>query len=301
VIEADEYDRSFLKLSPDIAVISAMDPDHLDIYGTAEEMEESYIEFTQKIRNNGRLLIRKGLPREVDLAGPNTRTYSLADEAADVFVKNLQIVDGAYRFDLMNQGVSLNGLVLNVGGTHNVENMAAAIGVSMELGIEPEEIRKAVASYAGVKRRFEYGVRTKNRVYIDDYAHHPEELNALIGSVRALYPERRMVVVFQPHLFSRTKDFADGFAAALDRADEVYLLPIYPAREKPVPGVTSTLISAQMKAAKVLVLEKAEVLELLQNQSDAWKDEVVLVTAGAGDIDRMIEPLKASLSNGYVG
>jgi len=151
-----------------------------------------------------------------------------------------------------------------------------------------------VAAYSGVKRRFEYGVRTQQRVYIDDYAHHPEELNALIGSVRRLYPERRLVVVFQPHLFSRTNDFADGFAAVLDKADEVYLLPIYPAREKPMPGVTSSLIADRMKDAQVQILEKEEMLELLGQKDEEWKDGVVLVTAGAGDIDRMVEPLKTS-------
>lgn len=294
VIEADEYDRSFLKLSPDIAIISAMDPDHLDIYGTAEAMEESYIEFAKKIRNYGRLFIRKGLSQEAALTGPQTRTYSLTDPDADICVQDLRIVDGSYTFAIRNGDQQLNGLVLNVGGTHNVENMAVAIAVAMELGIEGEKIREAVAAYSGVKRRFEYGVRTPQRVYIDDYAHHPEELNALIGSVRRLYPERRLVVVFQPHLFSRTNDFADGFAAVLDKADEVYLLPIYPAREKPMPGVTSSLIADRMKDAQVQILEKEEVLELLGQKDEEWKDGVVLVTAGAGDIDRMVEPLKTS-------
>lgn len=294
VIEADEYDRSFLKLSPDIAIISAMDPDHLDIYGTAEAMEESYIEFAKKIRHNGCLFIRKGLSQEAALTGPQTRTYSLTDPDADICVQDLRIVDGSYTFAIRNSDQQLNGLVLNVGGTHNVENMAVAIAVAMELGIEGEKIREAVAAYSGVKRRFEYGVRTQQRVYIDDYAHHPEELNALIGSVRRLYPERRLVVVFQPHLFSRTNDFADGFAAVLDKADEVYLLPIYPAREKPMPGVTSSLIGDRMKDAQVQILEKEEVLELLGQKDEEWKDGVVLVTAGAGDIDRMVEPLKTS-------
>ena len=294
VIEADEYDRSFLKLSPDIAIISAMDPDHLDIYGTAEAMEESYIEFAKKIRNNGRLFIRKGLSQEAALTGPQTRTYSLTDPDADICVQDLRIVDGSYTFAIRNGDQQLNELVLNVGGAHNVENMAVAIAVAMELEIEGEKIREAVAAYSGVKRRFEYGVRTQQRVYIDDYAHHPEELNALIGSVRRLYPERRLVVVFQPHLFSRTNDFADGFAAVLDKADEVYLLPIYPAREKPMPGVTSSLIADRMKDAQVQILEKEEMLELLGQKDEEWKDGVVLVTAGAGDIDRMVEPLKTS-------
>lgn len=296
VIEADEYDRSFLKLSPDVAIISAMDPDHLDIYGTPVEMENAYLEFAGKIRNNGRLLIKKGLSRENDLTHEQVHTYSLTDTAADVHVKNLTIERGSYVFDVVVTGVTYKNFVLNVGGSHNVENMAAAIAVAFGLGIEEEKIRQAVANYAGVKRRFEYGVKSEAFVYIDDYAHHPEELRALISSVKMLYPSKKIQVVFQPHLFSRTKDLANEFAAVLDLADDVILLPIYPARELPMEGVTSALISDKMKHAKVRIQEKEAVLKVVEQNKDAMKNTVVFVTAGAGDIDRMVEPIKHILT-----
>ncbi len=247
VIEADEYDRSFLKLSPDIAIISAMDPDHLDIYETAEEMEDAYLKFVGKIRIGGLLISKQGLKREQDLVADKHDVYGLEAENATVYAKNLVIETGSYRFDLQWRSEELNNLQLNVGGIHNVENMVAAISVAMHLGIGRDLIRKAVASFRGVKRRFEYIVKTGGQVYIDDYAHHPEELRSLIKSVKMMYPDKQCIVIFQPHLFSRTKDLAEGFAEVLEMADEVLLLPIYPARELPQPGVTSRLISERME------------------------------------------------------
>lgn len=295
VIEADEYDRSFLKLSPDMAVISAMDPDHLDIYGTPDEMENAYLEFTQKIRNNGSLYIKKGLRREEDLLGAHTLTYSLTDASADVLVRGMKIEKGSYHFDVVRKGETFSGFVLNVGGTHNVENMTVAIAVAIDLGIEIEKIKTAVAAYAGVKRRFEYVVKNDSFVYIDDYAHHPEELRALIGSVNMLYPTKKVKVIFQPHLFSRTKDLAAEFSTVLDMADEVRLLPIYPARELPMEGVTSALIADQMQT-NVAILEKPEILREVEAEKESMRGQAVLITAGAGDIDRMIEPIKKILT-----
>jgi UDP-N-acetylmuramate--alanine ligase len=298
VIEADEYDRSFLKLSPDIAVISAMDPDHLDIYGTAGEMEDAYIRFVRKIRLGGLLVSKKGLKRESELVADKQISYGLNDQTADAYTENLKVVDGAYGFDLVLKGEQMEGLVLNVGGLHNVENMIAAITVALHLGIDGEKLRTAVASFKGVKRRFEYIVKSE-LVYIDDYAHHPEELRSLITSVKMLYPNRKTVVVFQPHLFSRTRDLAEGFADALDIADEVMLLPIYPARELPVEGVTSRLISDGMRHCetghKVRLVQKEDVLKWVGEHREDMK-KMVLVTAGAGDIDRMIEPIKKTLT-----
>jgi UDP-N-acetylmuramate--alanine ligase len=298
VIEADEYDRSFLKLSPDIAIISAMDPDHLDIYGTAEEMENAYIRFVRKIRVGGLLISRKGLKREKDLIADKQVTYALNNESAEAYADDLRVVEGSYVFDLRWMDEKLEGLQLNVGGLHNVENMVAAVSVAMHLDIEKEKIRKAVASFMGVKRRFEYILKNEF-VFIDDYAHHPEELRTLIKSVKMLYPNRKAVVVFQPHLFSRTKDLAEGFAEVLDMADEVMLLPIYPARELPVPGVTSKLISDRMRACetghKVRLVEKEDVLAWVASNMGSM-NENVLVTAGAGDIDRMIGPIKKTLT-----
>jgi len=188
-------------------------------------------------------------------------------------------------------------VVLNMGGLHNVENSIAAIGVAMELRIEKEKVKKAVAGFRGVKRRFEYIVRNEQYVMIDDYAHHPEELRGLINSVKMLFPEKQCVLIFQPHLFSRTKDLADGFAEVLDMADEVMLLPIYPARELPVEGVTSALISERMNSERVKLMEKDEIISRLRKDKDQFKGRKVLVTAGAGDIDRMIDELKNILAN----
>jgi UDP-N-acetylmuramate--alanine ligase len=297
VIEADEYDRSFLKLSPDIAVVSAMDPDHLDIYGTPGEMEEAYISFVHRIRPNGVLLSRKGLKREKDLKANTHYTYSSQEEGADIYAKNLRIVNGSYSYDVQFRDDELKDVVLNMGGLHNVENSIAAIGVAMELRIEKEKVKKAVAGFRGVKRRFEYIVRNEQYVMIDDYAHHPEELRGLINSVKMLFPEKQCVLIFQPHLFSRTKDLADGFAEVLDMADEVMLLPIYPARELPVEGVTSALISERMNSERVKLMEKDEIISRLRKDKDQFKGRKVLVTAGAGDIDRMIDELKNILAN----
>lgn len=296
VIEADEYDRSFLKLSPDVAVISAMDPDHLDIYGTAEEMEEAYIQFVGKIRAGGVLIGKKGLKRENNLITNNPitfLTYHREDANADVYAKNLRIEKGSYVYDLVYRGTELKEVVLNMGGLHNVENSVAAMAVAMWLQIDPELIRKAVASFRGVKRRFEYIVKNESAVMIDDYAHHPEELRWLITSVKNLYPDRECVVVFQPHLFTRTRDLADGFAEVLDLADEVMLLPIYPARELPLEGVRSEMIRERMKKAKVAVLDKEGVVKRVEGLGN--RDKMVLVTAGAGDIDRMLENLRKLL------
>ncbi len=294
VIEADEYDRSFLKLSPDVAVISAMDPDHLDIYGTAEEMEAAYIAFVGKIREGGVLICKKGLRREGELVTANKLTYHREDATADVYAKDLKIVNGAYVYDLVYRGIVVENITLNMGGLHNVENSVAAMAVAMWLGIEADKIRQAVASFRGVKRRFEYIVKEGGRVMIDDYAHHPEELRWLITSVKNLYPDKKAVVIFQPHLYTRTRDLADGFAEVLDLADEVMLLPIYPARELPIEGVSAEMISKRMRSAKVTLMDKEGVVSRVQGLGFGDK---VLVTAGAGDIDRMLDTLKNTLSH----
>lgn len=315
VIEADEYDRSFLKLSPDMVIISAMDPDHLDIYGTARDMEEAYIAFAGKIRprgvedsglrvEGGLLITHAGLSRASEMTAPAHCTYGL--NSGNVHAVNLRVQNGSYHFDLADNraegsGLRIENLVLNVGGLHNVENMIAAITVALQLDISTDSIRQAVASYRGVKRRFEYGVRNEQYVYIDDYAHHPEELRALIQGVRSLYGNRELVMIFQPHLFSRTRDFADGFAEVLDTTDELLLLPIYPAREKPMEGVTSAMLAQRMKG-RVVQIEKEAVTGWVEQHRDELKHKV-LVTAGAGDIDRLVESIKNILNKGaqYAG
>ena len=297
VIEADEYDRSFLKLSPDIAVISAMDADHLDIYGTAEEMEKAYIGFTRKIRIGGLLISRKGLSREKDLVSDKHDNYHLSDHNATVYAKNLGVEKGSYRFDMVWRNEEISGFELPMGGIHNVENCIAATGVALHLGIDRDKIKEAVAGFRGVKRRFEYINRNEEFVYVDDYAHHPEELKSLINSVKMLYPGKQSVVIFQPHLFSRTKDLAEGFAEVLDGADEVILLPIYPARELPMEGVNSEMILIRMKKEKKQLLGKEELLSWITENKESISRKKILVTAGAGDIDQLIRPIHNILSN----
>ncbi|MET0394348.1 MAG: UDP-N-acetylmuramate--L-alanine ligase [Chitinophagaceae bacterium] len=298
VVEADEYDRSFLKLSPDIAVITSMDPDHLDIYGTAEAMEQAFIDFSSRIKQGGLLVSKQGLKRSADLQASRRLTYSLHDEKADAYAANIRVVNGSYLFDVVLKDNILKEVQLNMGGMHNIENAIAAITVASSLGISDDSIRKAVHSFRGVKRRFEYILPPaggKGIVFIDDYAHHPEELRALIGGAKALFPDQPCTVVFQPHLYSRTRDLADGFAEVLDMADEAILLPIYPARELPVEGVTSAMI-AEKKRNPTQLMEKEELVNWIKNEFSKKSDTgQVLITAGAGDIDTLVETIKQYL------
>lgn len=292
VIEADEYDRSFLKLFPDVAVLTAIDPDHLDIYGTAAEMESAFIQYTKNIKPDGTLLVKHGLHRQSELKGPTTVTYSLQNDAADVYADNIMQKDGGYIFDIVAADWKIEQLHLQVGGMHNVENAVAAVAVTQMLGIHPALVKTALAGFKGIKRRFEYLVKTDKVVYIDDYAHHPAELAALIKSAKHLFAGRRCVVAFQPHLFSRTRDFADGFAESLDMADEVILLDIYPARELPMEGVTSQMIADRMSNPAHTILSKEGLIAYVKA---APLD--LFITAGAGDIDKLTEPIKEILNN----
>lgn len=292
VIEADEYDRSFLKLSPDIAVISAMDADHLDIYGTAAEMEKAFIAFAGKVKPSGVLFAQSGLERGEELKAPRKLTYDLQNKKADFFATGLIAKEGAYQYTVVSNSWVLENVTLNMGGLHNVENSLVAIAIAHELGIEDNSIREAVSAFKGVKRRFEYKLVTERFTYVDDYAHHPEELKALINGARDMFRGKKCTVVFQPHLYSRTRDFVQGFAESLDLADEVILLPIYPAREEPIPGVDSKMISALMKKRNRVMENKESVLK--------WIDEhepELLITAGAGDIDQLTEKIANTLRN----
>ena len=287
VAEADEYDRSFLKLSPDIAIITAMDADHLDIYGTEKNMQDAFSEFSGKIKSTGTLLIKDTVKRNEEFNAPNRLTYSAFSQTADIHTEDLKIVKGSYSFDVVIKDKRIKNIVMNMGGMHNIENVTAAIAVADMLKIDEEKIRQAVASFKGVKRRFEYIIRKEDVVMIDDYAHHPEELRALITGAKELFPGKKCTVIFQPHLFSRTSDLSAGFAEVLDMADETILLPIYPARELPMPGVTSSLISDKMLSAKKSIKEPNELLAWLKEN----KTEL-LITAGAGDIDTLVQPIK---------
>ena len=308
VVEADEYDRSFLKLSPNVAVITSMDADHLDIYGTAEEVEKAFIDFSGRLKPNGLLVSKWGLKRGTELRGDHHLTYSLPPAGAgqaglavasgpgpDIYAFGITMNEGSYSFGVRGKDWTVDEMVLNMGGMHNVENVTAAIAVAHHLGIEDDKIRSAVATFKGVKRRFEYIIREPGLIYIDDYAHHPEELRALISGAKGLFGGRKCTVLFQPHLFTRTRDFADAFAASLDLADEVFLLPIYPARELPIEGVSSELIVEKMTPGKAVVCNKKEIMEIIKDRAGRGRELELLITAGAGDIDTLVGPMKAVL------
>lgn len=302
VIEADEYDRSFLKLTPSIAIITAMDADHLDIYGTADAVEHAFIDFSERIKAGGILLRQFGLKRGKELGkqlSDTKYTYSLQNNSADIYGENIRLDNGGYDFDVVLQNDRIDGIRLNMGGMHNVENAIAAITVASSLGIDKDRIRAAVESFRGVKRRFEYILRNNKIVFVDDYAHHPEELRALINGARSLFRQKKCTIIFQPHLYTRTRDFADGFAEVLDLADEVVLLPIYPARELPIEGVNSEMIIGKMKNENKRVLNKAELLDWINTDYKKSINEEfgnLLITAGAGDIDTLLKPISKSLS-----
>ncbi|MEO6949290.1 MAG: UDP-N-acetylmuramate--L-alanine ligase [Ginsengibacter sp.] len=302
VVEADEYDRSFLKLSPDVAVVSAMDADHLDIYGTVDKMREAFVMFGDNLKPDGLLLTRFGIA-DKNFTAPNHLRYSLQNSSADIYAVNIMIKEGGYSFDVIGNGWVVENIRLNIGGMHNVENVIVAISIAKYLEIEDDKIRNAVADFKGVKRRFEYIINLSEAeklkhdvVYIDDYAHHPEELKALIKSAKSLFPKRKCTIIFQPHLFSRTRDLADDFATALDLADEVLLLPIYPARELPIEGVNSEMILNRMKNRNASVITPDLLLKYLDTTYlDTVKNSnygQLLITAGAGNIDALIQPIK---------
>ena len=300
VIEADEYDRSFLKLSPDIAIITAMDADHLDIYGTAEAMEQAFIDFSKRVRPGGLLIRQFGLKRGKELKADQHLTYSLQNESVDVYATNIRMMNGSYEFDVLLKDNMLDNVKLNMGGMHNVENAIAAIAVASSLGIGNDKIKVAVENFKGVKRRFEYIIKNERLVFVDDYAHHPEELRALINGAKTLFKQKKCTVIFQPHLYSRTRDLAEGFAEVLDLADEVILLPIYPARELPIEGVSSEMILKKMKNDYRSVMAKDALMDWIKNDyKETLNKEFgeVLITAGAGDIDMLVEPIRNELKD----
>lgn len=285
VVEADEYDRSFLTLHPDIAVVTSMDADHLDIYGDAATLHESFQLFAGQLKAGGTLFIKQGLP----IAGGIT--YSAGADSV-VQARNIRVEEGDFVFDYTDGITAINGIRLILPGKHNVENTTVAIAAALNLGITPEKVKAAVASFKGVKRRFEYIVRQEKHIYIDDYAHHPEELRACFDAVRQLYPEKKLTVIFQPHLFSRTRDFADEFAKVLGTADELLLLNIYPARELPIEGIDAAWLLNKIALPESSVYTKEEALAHIT----AAQPELLL-TVGAGDIDTLIQPLKIILTH----
>ena len=286
VVEADEFDRSFLQLCPDVAVVSSMDADHLDIYHNVESLREAFDRFSCQIKPGGCLITKPELRHHFHTTA-KTYTYSLDNAAADFRVENLHIADGVSRFDVRTPEAVLPGLMLPTAGLYNVENALAAVAVAFVLKLKYEKISGQLAQYNGVKRRFEYIIRRPGFVYVDDYAHHPKELEACIASARAWYPGRRICGVFQPHLYTRTRDFADEFAAALSLLDAAVLLEIYPAREEPIPGVSARMILERMTLKEKYVCTKEELIPLLERLGPE-----VLLTMGAGDIDRLVGRIK---------
>ncbi|MEL0652862.1 UDP-N-acetylmuramate--L-alanine ligase [Algibacter sp. TI.3.09] len=283
VVEADEFDRSFLTLSPDFAGITSMDADHLDIYGDASELKKTFEDFTKRLKPNGKLFVKNGLP----LKGI---TYGIEDNS-DYAVQNIKIINGAYVFDVKTPITVLENLEFNLPGRHNLSNALLALAMAIEYGCSYQKLIKALASYKGVKRRFTYQIKTDSLVYIDDYAHHPEEIKAVHQAVREMYPNKSVLAIFQPHLFSRTKDFIDDFAQSLSQFDELILLDIYPARELPIEGVTSEWLLSKVTSEKKQLVNKANLLAEIK-KSEAQ----VILTIGAGDIGEQVKYIKKELS-----
>lgn len=281
VVEADEFDRSFLTLYPQKAIITSMDPDHLDIYGNAGEMRTSYRQFAAQVQKT--LVVKEGL----DIKVPHKKIlhYSIGGDTPYKATK-VRVINGRYQFDLVTPGYIMEGLTMGLPGRHNIENAVAASAIALESGINPSSLSDALESYRGVQRRFEVRINTQDIVYIDDYAHHPAELEAAILSARELFPGRKLTGIFQPHLYSRTRDFADGFAESLDLLDELFMLEIYPARELPIEGITARTILDKMKLENKWLVTPEDVIASFRKQSPD-----VVMTLGAGDIDRLAEPL----------
>ncbi|MBC7885758.1 MAG: UDP-N-acetylmuramate--L-alanine ligase [Saprospiraceae bacterium] len=298
VLEADEYDRSFLKLDPFIAAILSMDPDHLDIYGDKELMVGGYKAFAGKIKENGVLIIKSGLLDKFtlnelsELSRKTIVIYEFGVSEGDIMITNIGVEGGRFVFDYQGLGLKIDKLILNMPGRHNAENACVAISVGILLGVTEDKIRKALAEFKGIQRRFEKIIDQKNLVFIDDYAHHPSELRAAIEAARTLYPDKKLTGIFQPHLYSRTRDFAEGFAHELDNLDEVILMDIYPARELPISGVTSEIIFKLMKNKNKILVTKATLMERLKGYYPE-----VLLTLGAGDIDTFVPEIKNMFLN----
>jgi UDP-N-acetylmuramate--alanine ligase len=286
VVEADEFDRSFLTLSPTIAVLTSLDADHLDIYGHADSVREGFLLFLGKTKSAGHVIVKKELQIENEIqTEAKVWTYS-AKENADFFASDIRIVNGKFNFNLQTPFGQLTGLNSGLPGRHNVENAVAAIAAALLSGMEIEDVAELVESYTGVLRRFDMRFKSEELVYIDDYAHHPTELNAAIQAARELNPNRKITVIFQPHLFSRTRDFADEFAVSLAQADELILLPIYPARELPIPGIDSQWLFDKIKLEDKILVDKDAIFTYLNRESLQ-----VLMTLGAGDIDTLVSPI----------
>ena len=287
VVEADEYDRSFLTLVPNLAVVTSTDADHLDIYGDSDSMNESFQEFVNKVNPAGKVFLQS----DVKLSFGNTETYSLGNLDSNYYAENVLVENGSFVFDAATPIGTIRGIKLGISGLHNIENALATVAVCQEIGIENLTIKQGLEKYKGVKRRFEYIVKTEDVVFIDDYAHHPTEINALVNSVRRLFPGKKVTGVFQPHLFSRTRDFGEDFSRELSELDEVIVLDIYPAREKPMEGIDAEFLLNKIQGIPKRKESKTTLVDGLN------KEEIeVLLTIGAGDISTLVDSIKQKIT-----
>jgi UDP-N-acetylmuramate--alanine ligase len=291
IAEADEYDRSFLTLFPDVAVVSSMDADHLDIYHSEENIRKGFESYIGQIREKGKLILKFGLtpaiPNHVELY-----TYDITNTGADYHTRNIEFHGTRTRFSVVTPDLIIPEINLTLPGLLNVENAVAAVAVAHQMGLSPEVIARNLSDFQGIERRFDVQVNKEGSIYIDDYAHHPEEIRAFLSSVKKLFPEKKLTGVFQPHLFTRTRDFAEGFARSLELLDVLVLMDIYPAREEPIPGVTSSMIFDQVKLSEKMLVSRNQLLKVLKEQ----KPEL-LVTMGAGDINQFVTPIGDLMEN----
>ncbi|PCJ97365.1 MAG: UDP-N-acetylmuramate--L-alanine ligase [Flavobacteriaceae bacterium] len=284
VVEADEFDRSFLRLTPDVACVTSMDADHLDIYGSSDALKKSFNDFVKRIKPNGKLFVRKGLPLD-------GITYGIEDDS-DYCIRHLKIEHGAYIFDLETPEITLKKVRFNKPGKHNLLNGLVAFAMAIQAGSPLNRLAKALETFKGVQRRFSYKIKEDNLVFIDDYAHHPTEINAIYDAISEMHPNKEILAVFQPHLYSRTKDFVEDFALSLAKFDKVLLLDIYPAREKPIKGVTSEWLLNKINNSNKKLILKEHLIDEIKRQNPE-----VLVTMGAGDIGLEVAHIKRELEN----
>lgn len=294
VVEADEFDRSFLTLHPNIAILTAADADHLDIYGHKDALTQSFKDFIGRVSNNGLLIINDKIKEELEISKSSIRSVTYGIERGEAQARNIRMQNHCFVFDYYFQNYKILDISMMVPGFHNVENATAAITATLTEGMSPDSVKRGIETFKGVKRRFEYILRSKNIIFIDDYAHHPAEIEAFLKSVKALYPEKKVTAVFQPHLFTRTRDFAEGFSESLSLADEVILLDIYPARELPIEGVDSQMLMSAITSKSKQLLSKMSLLHFVERG-----DFEVFVSVGAGDIDTLVAPIKNTLQKRY--
>ncbi len=291
ICEADEYDRSFLKLFPETAIITAVDADHLDIYNDINDIKKTFEQFVNQINKKGKLIIKSNLNLNKDVFPENVFTYSI-NEKADYFVDDIRENENLSLFNLHCPSGIIKDVIINIPGRVNIENSLAAAALADVSGISLKDIKEALNTWQGVKRRFEYHINTSDLVYIDDYAHHPEELKAFITSVRNIYPDKKLIGIFQPHLYSRTRDFAKGFAQSLSLCDKIILTDIYPAREEAIPGISSEIIFDKISIKDKIICKKEKLLNYIKKEKNA-----VYMTMGAGDIYRYVHKIKNLLNN----